>query len=180
MTIVGGQLGANFRAASDSNVDIVGRSFELRDIDDGSLIQDLTSLLVPGTPFPLADRDVTLTGLLADGSAFEFDLNSVFAATQDFFSADAELLLNLTFVTEPSLLDVFRGTALAGGLSEVLSSDDARLNVVPGFTLTNLEAPVWLVLDGTLATPGVNALLLSVESQSSSPGLTGTIEAFNW
>ena len=78
------------------------------------------------------------------------------------------------------LLDVFRGTALAGGLSEVLSSDDARLNVVPGFTLTNLEAPVWLVLDGTLATPGVNALLLSVESQSSSPGLTGTIEAFNW
>jgi len=180
VTIAGGQVGDNFLAASSSNVDIVGQSFQLRDIDDGSLIQDLTSTIQPGTPFPLANRDVTLTGVLADGSPFEFDLYSVFAADRDFFAADSELRLNLTFVTQPSALDVFRGITLAGGLNELLSSDDSRLIVNPGFTLTNLEAPVWLVLDGTLPTPSVNALLLSVESQASTPGLAGTMEAFNW
>ena len=140
VTIAGGQVGDNFLAASSSNVDIVGQSFQLRDIDNGSLIQDLTSTLQAGTPFPLTNRDVTLTGVLADGSSFEFDLYSVFAADRDFFAADAELRLNLTFVTQPAALDVFRGITLAGGLNELLSSDDSRLIVNPGFTLTNLEA----------------------------------------
>lgn len=180
VTIAGGQIGDYFLASSDSLVNLVGQSFELRDIETGSLIQDLTSLMQPGTPFPLTNRDVALTGILADGTAFEFDLYSVYDQDQDFFAEDVDLRLNLAIVATADALDVFRGITVSGGLSEILISDDSRLVVEPGFTINNDEAPVWLVLDGTLPVGNANALLLSVESQAGTPGLTGTIEAWNW
>ena len=50
--------------------------------------------------FTIDDRDVTLSGLLADGSAFSFDLNSDNAPngvvpTEDFFSSSATLTVTL-------------------------------------------------------------------------------------
>jgi len=58
---------------------------------DGAPLDDL----VFNAPFTLMDRDVTLSGLLADGSSFLFDLNSNFVVNEDFFSPDATLTLTL-------------------------------------------------------------------------------------
>ena len=46
----------------------------------------------------------------------------------------------------------------------------------PGFTLNSSEAPAWVEFFGT----ATNAISISVESQAGTPGLTGTLEAFNW
>ena len=45
--------------------------------------------------FTIIDRDVTLSGLLVDGSAFSFDLNSVNQAGQGFFAPGATLTVTL-------------------------------------------------------------------------------------
>ena len=47
-----------------------------------------------GQPFVVADRDVTLTGVLADGEPFSFNLTSTFSPN-DFFSPDATLTVTL-------------------------------------------------------------------------------------
>ena len=51
-----------------SNVNLLGSDFAL----NGTPIEGL----VVGEAFPVTDRDVTLSGLLADGSPFSFDLNT--------------------------------------------------------------------------------------------------------
>ena len=77
-------------------------------------------------------------------------------------------------------LTVFRGNVVAGGLAETQASDDARLQLNPGFTINNQEAPVWLVFDGTLPNDSPAGLSIDRESQSGTPGLTATTEAWNW
>ena len=47
----------------------------------------------------------------------------------------------------------------------------------PGFTLTSLEAPVWLEFEGVLAAEDYQ---LRIESQANTPGLEYTAEMFNW
>ena len=56
-----------------------------------------------GQAFTILDRDVTLSGLLANGESFSFDLNSSFSpfGQQDFFAPDATLTVTLA-VPEPS------------------------------------------------------------------------------
>ena len=49
-------------------------------------------------------------------------------------------------------------------------------NYNPGFTINNEEAPVWLIFDGVAA----GAVSFRVESNAGTPGLTYTVEAFNW
>ena len=78
----------------------------------------------------------------------------------------------------PSALNVFRGNVVSGALAEMLDSDDIRAIYNPGFTLNSLEAPVWLIFDGNISgTPDHN---FQVESQAGTPGLTYTMEAFNF
>ena len=45
--------------------------------------------------FTIADRDVTLTCLLADGSPFSIELDLSFATGEDFFDSDATLTVTL-------------------------------------------------------------------------------------
>ena len=82
-----------FGAFSDSTVNIDGTAFFL----NGILVD-----LELGLPTVIADRDVRLSGRFADGTAFEFILDSspprIFPG--DFFSPDATL--TLTLVPEPS------------------------------------------------------------------------------
>lgn len=79
----------------------------------------------------------------------------------------------------PATLTVFRGITGAGGLPEVLDSDDNRLLMNPGFTINNTEAPVWLIFDAAISgTP--SSLVFDRESQAGTPGLSVTTEAFNW
>ena len=76
-------------------------------------------------------------------------------------------------------LTVFRGVALGGTLADSFASDDDRLSYNPGFVLNDTEAPVWLIFDATLpATP--TSLEIVTEAQAGTPGITATLEAFNW
>ena len=75
---------------------------------------------------------------------------------------------------------VFRGVKFAGALADVFESDDSRLILNPGFRISSDEALVWLIFDTTLSSDSPGSLELVMESQAGTPGLTGTLEAFNW
>ena len=79
------------------------------------------------------------------------------------------------FVSAASFL-TFRGTQINAVLSDFVLSDDMQARYNPGFTLNNLEAPVWLIFDA-IAPSAIN---FQVESQASTPGLTYTVEAWDW
>ena len=81
---------------------------------------------------------------------------------------------------EPDALTVFRGLQISGTLADALESDDSRLLFNPGFTINSTEAPVWLIFDASLSNDSPNSLELVLGSQAGTPGLTGTLEAFNW
>lgn len=81
--------------------------------------------------------------------------------------------------TTASAFDVFRGNQLTGTLADSFDSDDSFLSFNPGFTISNVEAPVWLIFDGSIAdTP--SSLDIVVESNAGTPGLTITTEAFDF
>jgi hypothetical protein len=101
VTIAGGNFGDNFRAYDGSIINFRGTEFQL----DGVPIEGL----VAGTPLKITDRDVTLSGLIADGSPFSFELGSTdydqiwrpFPIPYDFFSPGSTLCV--TLVPEPRL-----------------------------------------------------------------------------
>jgi len=86
----GGNVGAGFSALSGSEVNVFGSDFVL----DGVPLDDSLTI---NNAFTILDRDVTLSGLLADGSAFSFDLNSIFSSVNpsDPFELDATLTVTL-------------------------------------------------------------------------------------
>lgn len=95
VNIRGGSFGTgfldHFLAASGSAVNLVGTAFVL----DGVVLSD--SLPVEEA-FTIVDRDVTLAGRLADGTAFSFNLTSsppVFESDDDYFDPDATLTVKL-------------------------------------------------------------------------------------
>ncbi len=80
----------------------------------------------------------------------------------------------------PDALTVFRGLQIGGTLENVFQSDDSRIRFNPGFTINSSEAPVWLIFDGTLPSDSPGSLKIILESQAGTPGLTHTLEAWNW
>lgn len=76
----------------------------------------------------------------------------------------------------PTMFTTFRGIALSAALSDFVDSDDVVTSHNPGFTISNLEAPVWLIFDSN----GAGATGVRVESSAGTPGLEYTVEAFNW
>lgn len=92
VNISGGSVGDGFYARSGSTVNLFGSDFML----DGVLLNGLVS----GQAFTIVDRDVTLSGVLEDGSAFSFDLNTDFNDLQDTFELGSTLTVTLT----PALL----------------------------------------------------------------------------
>ena len=76
----------------------------------------------------------------------------------------------------PADFTVFRGVQLSGAVSDFASSDDTRASYNPGFVLNDTEAPVWLIFDANAP----NATSFFVESQAGTPGLTYTMEAFDF
>ena len=101
-------MGDQFGAFDSSYVNLIGNKFVL----DGSELEGL----IVGEPFTITNRDVTLSGLLADGSPFSFELNSTESDISDFFSRDATL--RVTLVPEPSCIVLaFIGTLLIGPTS---------------------------------------------------------------
>lgn len=59
----------------------------------------------------ITDRNVTLSGVLADGSAFAFDLNSAFVPGTDFFAT----LATLTVTLVPCRADINADSAIDAG-----------------------------------------------------------------
>ncbi len=92
--IGGGEIGENFMALSRSTVNLFGSAFEIRDLVSGALIEDIDANMQPGETLEISDRDVTLTGILGDGTAFSFDLNSIQGAG-DFFATTATVAVTL-------------------------------------------------------------------------------------
>jgi hypothetical protein len=110
VTIAGGKFGDDFRAYDGSSINIRGTEFFL----DGQPIRGL----VIGLPTLISDRNVILSGRLADGSLFQFELISTdYERSQwgawvpyDFFATGA--FLTVTHVPEPvSTLLVIIGLA---------------------------------------------------------------------
>ncbi|QEG33139.1 hypothetical protein [Bythopirellula goksoeyrii] len=79
---------AEFLAYENSSVHLYGTQFEL----DG---QDITSSLTYGSQVTIFDRDVRLTGLLADGSPITIDLYLEGGSGADIFSPNAQLTITL-------------------------------------------------------------------------------------
>ena len=95
VNISGGIFDDFFIAQSGSEVNLAGSEFYL----DGVA---LTGLL-PGQPVTITDRDVTLSGVLADGEQFSFDLNAVQSNLNDYFDPSSTLTVTIA-VPEPSSL----------------------------------------------------------------------------
>lgn len=94
----GGTFLGEFDAAGGSTVNLLGSSFVL----NGSLLS-----LLPGVTFPVSSRNIMLSGILLDGSSFQFDLNSTNAAFQDYFSDSAALTVTIPAAADFDLdLDV--------------------------------------------------------------------------
>lgn len=96
--------------------------------------------------------------------------------------ADASMTVSTTTLLSsflPDSLNVFRGVVVSGTLVDLLSDDDQLAVYQPGFTINSEEAPVWLILDGTstINEPGGSVF---IESQAGTPGLTLTVEEFNF
>ena len=104
--ISGGTIGGGFSILPDSTVNISGGTFGDAYFARASSVTNLfgTSFFLDGVEltdlvldeeFVITDRDVTLSGTLADGSAFEFDLNSSDIAGEDFFFAGSSVTVTL-------------------------------------------------------------------------------------
>ena len=102
VNISGGTVGDNFDALEGSVVNIYGSEFFIDGVE-------LDTLLL-GEAFTITDRDVTLSGLLADGEQFSFDLNSIDTFPNDHFAPDMTLTVTLGSAV-PVLGDVNRDGA---------------------------------------------------------------------
>ena len=80
----------------------------------------------------------------------------------------------------PDSFTTFRGVNISGGLADILESNDSYLKHNPGFTLTGIEAPIWLVFDAALPSDSPGSLSVELESSANTPGLTQTTEVYDW
>ena len=86
---------------------------------------------------------------------------------------------SISLFTYPHTGNLLRGSQISGELLDLFLSDDQDMSFEPGFTLNADEAPVWLEFQftGTII-PDANTF--SLESSAGTPGLTYTIEEWNW
>lgn len=109
VNISGGSFGDSFYAISGSEIHLFGTEFVL----DGVRLDALPIEQAVG----ITDRNVTLLGLLADGSEFSFFLFTRHGTRNDYFPFDATLTVTrVAAVPEPTSLALVAagGLALAG------------------------------------------------------------------
>ena len=87
---------------------------------------------------------------------------------------------NTTEISVPDVINTFRGLAVSGDVSSVTSSDNNYVSYNPGFTLNVNEFPVWIVFGGAMSTADPSTFEVSVESNANTPGISKSIEAFNY
>lgn len=129
---------------------------------------------------PIADFIVPTNNMRVRFTASDLGAGSVVEAGVDAVSIDLVSCEQEAVQVVPEAFNVFRGVQLDGTLADTFESDDSRLLFNPGFILNSTEAPVWLVFDAAISSDSPSGLELTAESQAGTPGLTGTLEAFNW
>ena len=88
--------------------------------------------------------------------------------------------MHLSTTVTPNTLFLLRGLVTAGGISDLFFSDDLRLEVRAGLTLFLGESPLQAVMTGTSPVESPTELRFTLESSVNTPGLTQTIELFNY
>jgi len=88
MNLAGGEIDGSLRAGNGSEINLFGIDFVLDGVP-------LTPSLLQNQPRVVSERGVTLSGTLADGSPFSFDLNPNSNSASDVFPAQALLSIAL-------------------------------------------------------------------------------------
>jgi hypothetical protein len=91
VNITGGTVGEAFKAHHNGRVNLFGSDFVLHGLNRVFPLDFLSY----NSAFTISARDATLSGVLADGSAFSFDLNSIENPGEDFFDPGATLTVTL-------------------------------------------------------------------------------------
>ncbi len=112
-------------------------------------------------------------GVVAVGAAGDND-NGTYSGSAYLFDA------NTGKVVVANQYTVYRGRVIGGNLSDSFESDDCYLTFNPGLIVNSSEAPVWLIFDASLPSDGPTGLEIVMESNAGTPGLTSTLEAWNW
>jgi hypothetical protein len=93
VNISGGEIGERFHAEAGTSIHLTGCQFFLNDMP----ITGLT----PGEAFTVSQRNAKLSGVLADGSAFDINLYYIPFATRDYVSNGALLTVKLASLPLP-------------------------------------------------------------------------------
>lgn len=80
----------------------------------------------------------------------------------------------------PASYTVFRGVLQTGQLSDLVQSDDQRMDIINGLVANSQEAPVTLQLTTTAPAQTATALRFFLEAQVGSPGLTQTVDLWDY
>ena len=137
INISGGEIGANFDVFSGAEVNLSVLEYEIDGVPQTSSSA--------GELVTITDRDVTLSGVFADGTAFSFILNSENAWSKSFFSDDATV--TVTLVVDTAVGDT-TGVALAQ-VNDFFNSASQSGGFIATFEYTISEAS--MVGDGVSA-----------------------------
>ena len=80
----------------------------------------------------------------------------------------------------PVTLEVPRGNVLSGGLPALQDSDNQRLSVAAGVTLTTAESPVQVVVTSTAPTATLQDLRFRLEAKATSGSIRQSIELWDF
>ena len=77
-------------------------------------------------------------------------------------------------------LNIERGLLMAGGVNDLLFSDDSRLQLRPAPVFSTGQNPVSLVLEGTSPQANPASMTFRYEGQATATAVQRTVEAFNF
>jgi hypothetical protein len=91
-----------------------------------------------------------------------------------------EALMWVSNYVAPTGFSLSRGILVSGGLADLIDSDDQRMVIQQGPTLTPQESPVNLRVDSVAPLPTVTGLTIKVEAQANTPGVYQWIDLFDY
>ncbi|MCH7905619.1 MAG: PD40 domain-containing protein [Armatimonadetes bacterium] len=120
------------------------------------------------------DGDHEIYIMNADGTgAIQLTNNAAFDGQPSFQTLHSTVI-------PPDSFSLFRGILIAGGLSDLFSSDNLRMFVRPGITLNQAERQVQLIVVGTAPTETPTVLRFRVEAHASINNIGQWIDLWNY
>jgi hypothetical protein len=80
----------------------------------------------------------------------------------------------------PSALTILRGNVISGGVGQLVDSDDEALNIGLGRTVTPLQAPIEVEIDGTTTANSVSILQFKIESSATRTQIIQIIDLYDY